>query len=865
MSRIIRNQLLSIWEFLQESHRTLADMAENNKKEEMIRLLADCQDGAITMGNQIEEIYGEGGKTVRCLEQYCETAYHIAENLEHASVCAEYCALAKQQLAAVRESMDQEIPDRMEIVFFPYKASMWDCLESIYLEAQKDENCEVYCVPIPYYDLNQDRTFGEFHDESEKYPTNIRITSWQDYEFEVRKPDVVFIHNPYDDQGVEESVEPRFYAVNLRMYTEKLVYVPYFVLSDIKSGDRDATERLKRSCFLPGVIHADKVIVESENMREVYMSEYERAADERGIMVDIAVLNDKILALGSPKSDKIQSFCVPDVVLSEECNSIIQKPNGERKKVVLYNISINDLLVEGEKLLDKIENVLAILRKRQDEVALWWRPQPLVRRTLRTMRPKLWDRYRSIVERYKEEGWGIYDDTDDWRRAAAVTDGYYGDWNTGVWEYQDNGKPVMIQKVDVLDNIEGNKQLKYQTLSFFDTFKENHELWVSNAAFNGIFKINMLSGCSQFIGRFDTELGYRGLHQQIIDYHDWLIFIPGASENIALFNRKTYEIEYISVVMPDSIADQVEVAGAYIYKDELWIFPQYLSQNIIIISLNDRQVRCDDILKKTMDKGDRTVNRPFFGMAAIKQEEVWMPIKNTSEILQYSFASADAKIYKLKNPRAKIHSIDAAEGTLWLTFSDTSEIMEWDPVTGNEDKDKIEAEWKQGKNPFSRVIPVSKSQCIILPAYTDEIILKSGDTFKGLKYPRGFYWLNDFKRDWPRFCTYKKEGEKIFIFPSSGNMLLIYDIQKEELEGRVCRIPEEWSEETVVREHIFPYYMQEHLAERKVAYEEQEDDLAGFLYCVQNNHRGSGKKEVTHNGEKIYQFFTACEDVSRIE
>lgn len=37
--------------------------------------------------------------------------------------------------------------------FFPYKASMWDSLESVYLVAKEDSDCDVYCVPISYYIL----------------------------------------------------------------------------------------------------------------------------------------------------------------------------------------------------------------------------------------------------------------------------------------------------------------------------------------------------------------------------------------------------------------------------------------------------------------------------------------------------------------------------------------------------------------------------------------------------------------------------------------------------------------------------------------------------------------------------------------
>ena len=55
-----------------------------------------------------------------------------------------------------------------------------------------------------------------------------------------------------------------------------------------------------------------------------------------------------------------------------------------------------------------------------------------------------------MVLRYREEGWGIYDDTADVDRAVELSDGYFGDWSSVVQLYQETGKPVMIQDVEII-------------------------------------------------------------------------------------------------------------------------------------------------------------------------------------------------------------------------------------------------------------------------------------------------------------------------------------------------------------------------------------------------------------------------------
>ena len=47
-------------------------------------------------------------------------------------------------------------------------------------------------------------------------------------------------------------------------------------------------------------------------------------------------------------------------------------------------------------------------------------------------------------------GWGIYDDTAELDRAVVLSDAYYGDKSSVVQVYQETGKPLMIQNVEVL-------------------------------------------------------------------------------------------------------------------------------------------------------------------------------------------------------------------------------------------------------------------------------------------------------------------------------------------------------------------------------------------------------------------------------
>ena len=251
---------------IQEAHEEIKNFISSKTHEQAMDVLAQCQQGAIELGNFVEETAGEGTQAVALLEKYCERVFHFYNELTEGNFQNVKANLRnlRSQMQEVENRIKSDIKVRKEVAFFPYKASMWDSLESIYLVAKEDPDCDAYCVPIPYYDKKSDGSFGQMHYEGREYPSNIEVIDYTTYNFEERQPDVIYIHNPYDEFNFVTSVHPRFYAKNLTKYTEELVYVPYFVLREIEPDDTAAVNKISHFCFLPGTIHANKVILQSE-------------------------------------------------------------------------------------------------------------------------------------------------------------------------------------------------------------------------------------------------------------------------------------------------------------------------------------------------------------------------------------------------------------------------------------------------------------------------------------------------------------------------------------------------------------------------------------------------------------------------
>lgn len=321
----------------------------------------------------------------------------------------------KEQIILLDNELFNEAEVKLEIVFMPYKASMWDSLESIWLAAKADPSCECYVVPIPYYDRNPDHSFSNYHYEGDKFPSEVPITHYKEYNVAIRKPDVIYIHNPYDNQNFVTSVDPNYYSYELKKHTDTLVYVPYYSTS----GGMSQGQKICSAYY-----HADYIVIQGEKFRGFF---------------DPSIPQEKLIAMGSPKFDRVIRICNNPPEPPEAW-----KAKMEGKKVYFYNTSISGMLGNTELFLKKMKYVFETFAL-HDDVCLLWRPHPLLETTFDTMRPQYKEIYSKLKRLFIEKNLGIYDDTPDITNTIAHCDAYIGDSGTSVVSlFGIAGKPVFI-------------------------------------------------------------------------------------------------------------------------------------------------------------------------------------------------------------------------------------------------------------------------------------------------------------------------------------------------------------------------------------------------------------------------------------
>lgn len=299
-----KKEVFSVIDSLEKVNSSVARNLESNIPV-ATETLVDCQDAAIAIGNEIEKLGQEGEAIVHLLEAYCENIYQMNCIQTDTKQCRKLAKKIQKQLVEIRNRVKYDLPDdKKQAVFLPYKASMWDSLESVWKAADEDPDCDAYVIPIPYFDKNPDGSFREMHYEGDQYPDYVSITKYDEFDFEAHHPDMIYIHNPYDSMNYVTSVHPFFFSENLKKYTQKLIYIPYFILDEVKPDEDEKIESVKHFCTTPGVFNADKVVVQSEDMKQVYIKVLLEAMDDYSAAAR-KYWDDKILGLGSPKIDKV--------------------------------------------------------------------------------------------------------------------------------------------------------------------------------------------------------------------------------------------------------------------------------------------------------------------------------------------------------------------------------------------------------------------------------------------------------------------------------------------------------------------------------------------------------------------------------
>lgn len=194
------------------------------------------------------------------------------------------------------------------LFFLPSLYSRWDSMKGLFLEANKDDSVDCFLMPLPYYykdglggcsPAQWDYTLYE--DELGK--DNPSLLDFRTVDLQEIAPDLIFINDPCDEYNLSFMIDPGFFSKKLKSCTKQLIYIPWFVTSEIDLEDKEdgkAIVNAENYAVMPALVHSDYVILQSEGIAKLYQSLLEKESGTEFAKY----WKEKLLPFGNPLFDK---------------------------------------------------------------------------------------------------------------------------------------------------------------------------------------------------------------------------------------------------------------------------------------------------------------------------------------------------------------------------------------------------------------------------------------------------------------------------------------------------------------------------------------------------------------------------------
>ena len=194
------------------------------------------------------------------------------------------------------------------LFFLPSLYSRWDSMKGLFLEVNKDNTVDCFLMPLPYYYKDglggcspAQWDYALYEDELGK--DNPSLLDFRTVDLQEIAPDLIFINDPCDEYNLSFIIDPGFFSKKLKSCTKQLIYIPWFVTSEINLEDKEdgkAIVNTENYAVMPALVHSDYVILQSEGIAKLYQSLLEKESGTEFAKY----WKEKLLPFGNPLFDK---------------------------------------------------------------------------------------------------------------------------------------------------------------------------------------------------------------------------------------------------------------------------------------------------------------------------------------------------------------------------------------------------------------------------------------------------------------------------------------------------------------------------------------------------------------------------------
>lgn len=572
--------------------------------------------------------------------------------------------------------------EQKKVLFIVYKTEWWGCLDSLCRQECREKGTTCYVMPVPRYERDPgtlEMNTAKKHYKPEQLAPMVPegavfIGNWEQFPMN-QGFDKIYIHNPYDNANVMDTVDVLFYSVNLKTFTKKLIYVPHVL------------------CF-GGVPMEFNELPVYENVDAVYLP-LKRAKYSLEQKYD-----GKVEAVPSGIPEYLDRIAAQ---IAEE-----KRQSGSReedaRKTLLYCVSFNNLYYGAERQIQKMWDIFEYARKNKD-IRLIFRPDEDIPARFPWLHPSVTEGYKKLVAYFKKYNIGIYDQSPDVYRAAVEADGYMGaHYHSTLFNIQ--GKYVLG-----LDNIQRpvpSMDARCVPILWDAEVREDEQgieiLFVPDRT-RLICRMRipeeMIQGGGELPGKKKAKKHVPGVSRgaeveviaQVPDdvsgglnyinirkIGNCLYLIPYSSEGIWKYDMETriFSQQYLPG------ADNMCMTATFSHGKYLYMIPRFYP-GIVKYDTETEELEVLDGWIEELDRDVASENRkePYF-VWAVKQEGnmLYMASAKRDAWMEFDMDSDSWQVRSMNLPGRRFLDMVKDKDSVWLLPYCGNEILRWNRVTG---------------------------------------------------------------------------------------------------------------------------------------------------------------------------------------
>lgn len=384
-------------------------------------------------------------------------------------------------------------------------------------------------------------------------------------------------------------------------------------------------------------------------------------------------------------------------------------------------------------------------------------------------------------------------------------------------------------------------------LHYSNACRLQDRIWFSNGIFNGWFSLNIQEFSIKFEGRIpflDEDIQWAYASNGHCCYRNKIYMFPSNCDYVLCYDVEQDNMQGIPL-LGAGIPESYGMTGIVQYCDCVWLFPVKLSQGIFRLDLDTLKFGKTTEFDNALEGVDYIFNS---NVIKISDTEIAL-LSGNNTIIEIDLLTKKRICCKHFNDNINIWGIRYDNGSFWLLTYDSTDVYEW-----IKEEDRLERyclteeEWIHGKGvPYVNMVFLN-NQIVLLPCCLKYVMKVDKGTHwisKAADYPDGFRFLDSLDM-YPAFSAFDIiDDYRAILHPLRGNMLLVYDSEKNHIDGKLL---------TVRKEDIF--CISEILCQsfRKHIEINYESDLFGmeFLELVMRSDMEEGEVKETHVGKSIY-------------